>query len=230
MTIQKNTHIINCNIVDVKNKGFFPRGTSVILSHGKIEKISINPELKINSKILDLNGKYLIPSLINAHCHIQLSMPSMVSSLGDIFSMHRLKSEQIEYTLNRCIQKGITLLRDGATENLRDNEMYLQKAQTPDVLQSVVVSMIGSSWSPKRKLSDRINHFIAGLSYLPYDNINSGIVAFETDVSERSLRKKVDHAILKRNAKTIKIYDQRASLITYKPGLPLLSQKNLNII
>jgi adenine deaminase len=65
--------LVNGRIVDVVNGRYYDAGTSVILHGGKIESMpglagessDITPDFSI-----DLQGKTVLPSLFNTHCHV----------------------------------------------------------------------------------------------------------------------------------------------------------------
>lgn len=96
----------NLNIVDVKEGKIIYPGH--ILIRGKnIEEIAYGndcPECEIT---LDLNGKYAIPGIINAHCH--LTLPGAFGlRLKFLTSLRR----QIERNAEECLRHGVTTVRD----------------------------------------------------------------------------------------------------------------------
>ena len=60
--------VTNCKIVDVFNKTVFEGAVSVVDGH----IASFSPEVKAK-RTLDAKGRYLLPGLIDAHCHIESS-------------------------------------------------------------------------------------------------------------------------------------------------------------
>ena len=65
----------NCNLIDGLNNPVKPN-ISVAVENGKITEIGSNLD-ETNCKVIDLNGKYLMPGMINLHVHLfGTGMPS----------------------------------------------------------------------------------------------------------------------------------------------------------
>ncbi|MDC7126740.1 MAG: amidohydrolase family protein [Spirochaetales bacterium] len=66
--------LVNCNLLDGCNWKVKPSMT-ILTEDGKIKKIGNTADIKDLSgyKTIDLNGKYVMPGLINAHIHLPLS-------------------------------------------------------------------------------------------------------------------------------------------------------------
>jgi len=99
----------NVKVLDLK-KGRFSKESNVAISNGKIVSIKF-PVRKIkNSRTLDLEGKYIIPGLIDGHVHVTAMMHNNM--------------EKTFANLNYYLQHGITSVRDAAGDGAA-----LKKAQ-----------------------------------------------------------------------------------------------------
>ena len=81
---QARVELKNGRILDVINGCYFDAGTSVILQGGRIESM---PGLAGESRVpvdftIDLQGKTVLPSLFNTHCHF-------LDNIFDEFISHR---------------------------------------------------------------------------------------------------------------------------------------------
>jgi imidazolonepropionase-like amidohydrolase len=50
-----------------------PQVTDIVIEDGRISRVEPNPPVSTGAESLDLSGKYLMPGLIDAHCHITYS-------------------------------------------------------------------------------------------------------------------------------------------------------------
>ena len=66
----KKYAIANANIISGKLNDGVQSGKYVIVEDGKIAKITSDKAAIDGLKVVDLNGKYLIPGLINLHVHL----------------------------------------------------------------------------------------------------------------------------------------------------------------
>lgn len=96
----------NLNLVDVKEeKIVYP--SHILIRNKKIEDISYGNECPECEITLDLNGKFAIPGIINAHCH--LTLPGAFGlRLNFLTSLRR----QIERNAEECLRHGVTTVRD----------------------------------------------------------------------------------------------------------------------
>lgn len=184
---------------------------------------------------IDCTGLYVIPSIFNTHCHLQLNMPSLVADLSDIRAMKKHRNRQQLQVLTDLRNLGILNVRDAICEDLRGNrELAHRFSLLPfgkvNIYNSVVVSMFGSCWTPERSFGDRVLHSVAGMDFIPYDDSNSGAVVFPPDADESTVRKAVDRAVDERGADFIKVYEQRHHKVFFKPGAPLMSLKQLDAL
>lgn len=73
----------NCNLIDGLNNPVKPN-ISVAVENGKITEIGSNLD-ETNCKVIDLNGKYLMPGMINLHVHLfGTGMPSKILGGGSL--------------------------------------------------------------------------------------------------------------------------------------------------
>ena len=98
----------NASLVDVRAGEVVP-GQSLLLQRGKIAAIWPVAQARMISadREVDLGGSYLVPGLINAHCHLTLPC-GMGFSLGFVSSMER----QAERNAEECVKHGVTTVRD----------------------------------------------------------------------------------------------------------------------
>jgi imidazolonepropionase-like amidohydrolase len=63
-------YVINANVLDGLNSEIV-RGATIVLSGGKIERVDINaPSPPAGAEVLDVQGRYVVPGLIDAHSHV----------------------------------------------------------------------------------------------------------------------------------------------------------------
>ena len=65
---QPNLALTNANVIDVES-GEIQKDATVVLSEGKIASIG-SEEIPEGVEVLDLEGRYLLPGLIDAHTHL----------------------------------------------------------------------------------------------------------------------------------------------------------------
>lgn len=128
-----NYALINCNIIDgsIKNpiikkgvvliKNIVGEGeiSGFISAVGTEEKITIPDDYKV----IDLNGRYLLPGLINAHCHLSRSgKPTKIMNMSDksldLFAKllrtvlgKKLLSNMMKNNATNALNAGVTTLR-----------------------------------------------------------------------------------------------------------------------
>ena len=98
----------NCNVVDVE-AGRVIRNAAVRVADDRVLAIETG-QLARNGyeKVLDLNGAYVIPGLIDAHCHITMSPVWRMRSVMDLG--RHIKMEERQFTIT--LESGITTVRD----------------------------------------------------------------------------------------------------------------------
>jgi cytosine/adenosine deaminase-related metal-dependent hydrolase len=96
----------NCMLIDMVRPGVIEKG-SIKFAHGKIVALSESPFDETNAEVIDINGAYVLPGLIDAHCHTT-AIPVFGTNIWQIPKLFREGKKQ--YTL--CIESGITTVRD----------------------------------------------------------------------------------------------------------------------
>lgn len=221
-------------VIDAAAGQPYPDGTSVVFQGGRILAL---PGLPGQPRDLgadlsyDLGGRSVIPGLFNTHAHLHLKIPALVMAMSDMKLVKRHGRQQLHKEMADCLARGITTVRDCVTDDLRDTrELRAAIADGsipgPRIKQAVLVANRGSTWAPRRGPFARGLAWIASMAYVPFDDPASGVLAFDPDASEATVRDCVDRAIDERGADTLKLYEQRAAKLTYKPS-PLMTADQL---
>ncbi len=98
----------NASVVDVRTATILPQHT-LLLRHGKILEV-YHPErasIVHPDREIDLAGAYVLPGLINAHCHMTLP-----GAIGFGVTFLAAYKRQLERNCEQCITRGITTVRD----------------------------------------------------------------------------------------------------------------------
>ena len=116
--------IKNCNIVDVK-AGRIIENSALMIGRRKIISINRLPEsLSSDTQVIDLEGKYVIPGLIDSHLHLTLTGVSGFE-LADVFATIR----QVNNNFYNHIASGVTTVRDmGAVPRLLHDKIKKVKS------------------------------------------------------------------------------------------------------
>ncbi|MFZ5563730.1 MAG: amidohydrolase family protein [Thermodesulfobacteriota bacterium] len=100
--------LTGCSIVDVTGGRAFA-DHAILIRNGRIEEI-FPPEAALPAgadRALDLNGAWVMPGIINAHCHMSLS-GAIGFGPGMLFAYTR----QLERNAEECVKHGVTTVRD----------------------------------------------------------------------------------------------------------------------
>ncbi|MEN6318450.1 MAG: amidohydrolase family protein [Syntrophaceae bacterium] len=103
----KALELINCNIINVA-EGIVNRGKTVTIRRGVIESISDKiPSPSEGSLIVELKNQYIIPGLIDAHCHSTLSSEASFNPFCVMTTMRQIKRNYVQQLIH-----GVTTIRD----------------------------------------------------------------------------------------------------------------------
>lgn len=120
--------IANAHVIDLE-KGVVESDHDLLVSNGRIEKIfSPGNEAITADKTIDVNGMYIIPGLINAHCHM-LWPGTFNLSLEYLSSVPR----QVERNFEECVVHGVTTVRDTGNPP-RLLRRYIERVEREDLL------------------------------------------------------------------------------------------------
>ena len=106
MQYQRDLVLNNAKIVNVHNGSVTHKG-SVLVRNGVISQVREKPFTSDTIPVIDCGGRYVIPGLIDAHCHTTMS-PVFSVDATDMFK----HIEQQKLNLVQCIEHGITTIRD----------------------------------------------------------------------------------------------------------------------
>lgn len=147
--------IKNVTVVDVENKKLLP-GYSVLVNDGLITDMAknIRYKLPVGTQVIDGNGKYLMPGLVDAHVHFFQS--GGLFTRPDAIDLRQYKPyaaeiawthQNMEAFLRRYLQAGITTVVDvGATINfLQQRDSFRTKTYAPDVY---MTGPLLTTWEP----------------------------------------------------------------------------------
>lgn len=220
----------NGNLIDVENGDSFKSGVSIIIQNrkilempGSIGESDIKPDYSI-----DLQGKTVVPSLFNTHCHTSMTSPTLVASLKDIRLSHRLKDRQSAKNMADCLSRGITNIRDCYTEDLRVTGAMKERIASgeipgPRIMQAVVVGPTGSYLNENYGFLIKLMRSKLGLPSIDREKNHAGCVSFSVNASTDQVRDAVDIAIDERGAEVIKIGEQLENMTDLKPNANIIA-------
>lgn len=228
----------NGRFVDVVKGKYFPPKTRVIIQNRKIkampglpgEPTDIKPDFTI-----DLQGKTAFPGIFNTHCHATYTSTTVSTQIKDVRLGNKYHAQQLAKNMAECLAHGITHIRDCKIDDLRilrDWKERISRGESngPRIYQAVVVSQPNAYFSPKINLTYRLFCAGLGIPVVEYEKIESGIVVFHLEASQKQVRDAVDRAIDERGAEYIKIGEQLANLVNYKPTHTIMSIKQLEAL
>jgi imidazolonepropionase-like amidohydrolase len=119
----KALELIHCNIIDVV-PGVVNKGKTITIRRGLIESISDKiPSPHEGSLIVDMKNQFIIPGMIDAHCHSTLSSEAAFDPFGVMTTMR-----QIERNYVQQLTHGVTTIRDmGALPKMLHNNIEMIK-------------------------------------------------------------------------------------------------------
>jgi len=103
----KTLYLIHGNVLDI-GQGIFRRDQTIVVRNGFIKTISSHvPSALEGDMILDLDNHFIIPGLIDAHCHATMPGESTLNILGLLTTFNQIKRN---YT--QQLKQGVTTIRD----------------------------------------------------------------------------------------------------------------------
>ena len=211
--------IKDCNIVDVK-EGRVIENSTILTGRGKIISINRLPEsLPSDTQVIDLEGKYVIPGLIDSHLHLTLT-GACAFEFGDIFATIR----QTKKNFFNHIASGVTTVRDmGAAPGLLHNK--IEKVKGGSLIGPRVVFC-------NRFVNIKGSHPSIGPEDLGFLLGIMGIIFGKPALNFRNmaeLKEKIEPN-LDHGASFIKLTMDNKSLFCGKKGLPVYTDKMLQFI
>ena len=195
--------IYNAKLIDVVHGALFPE-TAILVKGARIVKRVLDEELQLieaNWKF-DARQKYIIPGLINSHCHI--TGPGVVSFH---YSMIKEFDRQIDRNCFDCITHGVTTIRDmmGFQPAIIKRQQQIDSGQLigPRILRAIAIQIPNSYYT-----------FLSG-GFLGHFMLT----AKNTSEIEDSVSKVVDLG-----ADCIKLFYQSKSLFQSERQYPVLSE------
>jgi len=108
-TTPKNVVLItNANVFDGQNEKL-AEGMSVLVEGNKITKIARTISAPNDAKVINAEGKTLMPGLIDAHYHISYSQFSVPEFMASDIAMYTIKST---ISAENSLMRGFTTIRD----------------------------------------------------------------------------------------------------------------------
>ena len=98
--------LTHCNIVDVM-KGVVRKNKSIVIQNGHIVDIRENMAVTDNMEVIDMKDHYLIPGLIDGHCHTTLPSVGGFDLKTALATVNQMKQNFLQQTAN-----GVTTVRD----------------------------------------------------------------------------------------------------------------------
>lgn len=235
------TELKNGRFLDVINGKYFNPETSLIISNGRIlampglpgESTAIRPDF-----VIDLRGKAVMPGLFNTHCHVNMTISTIAPGIRDIRLSERVSEQQKAKNMAECLNHGITNVRDAYTEDLRTTqklkeEIHKGKIPGPRIVQAVVVAPPGGYLTQKYPLAIQLIasafgiNKVFGIAQMDHSRVESGVVEFPVDATEKQVGEAVNRAIDERGAEAIKIGEQPHNVITLKQDSTIMTMNQL---
>jgi imidazolonepropionase-like amidohydrolase len=228
------TKLSNCVVVDVEKGETQPGLRDIYMQGGRIMALCAqgqeHPEA---DRVIEAGKNYVIPGMINTHCHNTYITPAIVSDGKTIQATKRCAEQQIAYNMKQCVEHGITTIRDALSDNLTKINR-LRDAVTsgetvgPRIFASVLLSHAkGACIQPKSFIGKLLMRMV-GVPILDYADSGTGVVLLPEKPSSEDLEMAVDEAV-RRGADFVKYYNQHEKMLTYKPGAEVMTDQELSV-
>ncbi|MBI5845105.1 MAG: amidohydrolase family protein [Deltaproteobacteria bacterium] len=214
------TRVSGCHLVDAR-RGTVRKNASLVIQEGVIRQVEpVGASSGIPCRQIDLGGKFVMPGLIDAHCHV--TMPATFGirpTPGDALRHYR----QIRDNMRRCLRSGVTAIRDTGS--------------FPLIMQALLAEMTaGSLKGPRVRHCNALLNIAGGHPDVPAKAINifagpASLVMgkFKTDYESRGHLEKVLEQNAK-NASFIKITIDEKSIFCGKAAIPAYTDRDLKRI
>jgi len=199
----------NARIVDVE-RGVLRHERRILLEEGRIARLfgQGEPPGTFAGRELDLNGAYVIPGIINAHCHMSL-LCGLGANVGILMAWQR----QIERNAEECVKHGVTTVRDMLSVSDWAGELKEKIARGevtgPRILSCCALEVKGGYGDKMTLVHDRRFHKTAN----------------DPNQAHEAVRAAVDQG-----ADFIKIFQQRTELVLPGDELPMMDTATIRAI
>ena len=222
----------NGNFYDVNTGRFYPRETRFFINGNKF-LITQKKQTKSVCETIDLQGKYILPGLINTHCHIQSIVPTVLLNIKTVYAVKKYFKRQIDKNMTDCLKRGITNIRDAWSVSTFGNAELKKRIERkellgPRIMQSIVIGISGGYLTPGYSTIKR------QLSRIAIQDMNKrkkypGVLTLPENASEQKIRDIINDAIDLYSADTIKVGESLEKSII-NPHPRIMSQKVLAAI
>lgn len=103
-----NTLFINANVIDTRNGKVLP-DQQVLVSNGRIQKVSGETIPPDDAEVIDLGGRFLMPGLCDSHVHVT-AITANFALLGTMSPFY--VTAKTGPMLNNMLMRGFTTVRD----------------------------------------------------------------------------------------------------------------------
>ncbi|MBI9076995.1 MAG: amidohydrolase family protein [Desulfatibacillum sp.] len=201
--------LTNVSIVDVQT-GTIRRENCILIQQGRIAGLFTReqwPSIQADRE-MDLHGAYVMPGLINAHCHMTAPCGIAVGPSA-LFSYKR----QVERNAEECVKHGVTTVRDMlSVADWVSGIQWLQdridrgKIAGPRILRSVAIDI-------NNGYGDMLTNFSTWESWYNVGSIKE---------AKKAVRSAAAHG-----ADTIKLFQQETKLLMPCDDMPLMDRETV---
>ena len=215
----KALELFNCNIIDVV-RGVVNRGKTVTIRRGVIENISDKMPLhQEGSLTFDLKNQFLIPGLIDAHCHSTFSSGDRL----DLFAVLSTVSN-INKNYTQQLTHGVTTIRDmGAMPKILHDNMKMIEQGEMDGPRVVYCNAFTNTYGSHPDIDPADISLFSGLIMAIVGNFN----LWFKDIPE--LKEKMKQNVAG-GASFIKLTMDKESLMCGRGDIPVYTDQQLRVI